>query len=156
MRASRPYFRSTVLLQLFRFESWWRRGPMECSPPDSSVHGILQARTLGWDALPSSRVSSPPRDRTHISYMFCISRWILYHLEQTSKHGLHSFRFHIRNFPTKSCEVLELYSHLHSEKINLFYGRQILLFEWRGLYKSELLQRMWTIYITGKLVQFKI
>ena len=25
--------------------------PMECSPPDSSVHGILQARTLAWVAL---------------------------------------------------------------------------------------------------------
>ena len=25
--------------------------PVECSPPDSSVHGILQARTLAWVAL---------------------------------------------------------------------------------------------------------
>ena len=25
--------------------------PMDCSPPDSSVHGILQARTLQWVAL---------------------------------------------------------------------------------------------------------
>ena len=29
--------------------------PMECSPPDSSVHGILQARKLDWVAMPSSR-----------------------------------------------------------------------------------------------------
>ena len=29
--------------------------PMDCSPPDSSVHGILQARILEWVALPSSR-----------------------------------------------------------------------------------------------------
>ena len=29
--------------------------PMDCSPPGSSVHGILQARTLGWVAVPSSR-----------------------------------------------------------------------------------------------------
>ena len=29
--------------------------PMDCSPPGSSVHGILQARTLGWVAIPSSR-----------------------------------------------------------------------------------------------------
>ena len=103
---------------------------MDCSPPGSFVHGILQARILQRDALPSSRGSSQPRDRTHISYMSCISRWVLYHLGQTRKHGLHSFRFHIRNFPTKSCEALELYSHLHLEKVNLFYGRQILLFEW--------------------------
>ena len=32
--------------------------PMDCSPPGSSVHGILQARTLEWVAMPSSRGSS--------------------------------------------------------------------------------------------------
>ena len=32
--------------------------PMECSPPGSSVHGILQARILEWVAGPSSRGSS--------------------------------------------------------------------------------------------------
>ena len=36
--------------------------PMDCSPPGSSVHGILQAGILEWVALPSSRGSSPPRD----------------------------------------------------------------------------------------------
>ena len=29
--------------------------PMDCSPPDSSIHGILQARTLKWAAIPFSR-----------------------------------------------------------------------------------------------------
>ena len=37
--------------------------PVDCSPPDSSVHGIFQARTLEWVALCSSRGSSPSRDR---------------------------------------------------------------------------------------------
>ena len=32
--------------------------PMDCSPPGSSVHGILQARILEWVAMPSSRGSS--------------------------------------------------------------------------------------------------
>ena len=41
--------------------------PMDCSPPGSSVHGILQARILEWVAMPSSRGSSQPRDRTHVS-----------------------------------------------------------------------------------------
>ena len=36
--------------------------PMDCSPPDSSIHGILQARILEWVAMPSSRGSSGPRD----------------------------------------------------------------------------------------------
>ena len=31
---------------------------VDCSPPDSSVHGILQARILEWIAMPSSRGSS--------------------------------------------------------------------------------------------------
>ena len=32
--------------------------PVDCSPPSSSVHGILQARTLEWVAMPFSRGSS--------------------------------------------------------------------------------------------------
>ena len=38
--------------------------PMGYSPPGSSVHGILQARMLEWVAIPFSRESSQPRDRT--------------------------------------------------------------------------------------------
>ena len=35
--------------------------PMDCSPPGSSVHGIVQARMLERVAMPSSRGSSQPR-----------------------------------------------------------------------------------------------
>ena len=41
--------------------------PLDCSPPGSSAHGILQARTLGQVAMPFSRGSSRPRDRTCVS-----------------------------------------------------------------------------------------
>ena len=41
--------------------------PMDCSPPGSSLHGILQARILEWVAISSSRGSSRPRDRTWVS-----------------------------------------------------------------------------------------
>ena len=44
--------------------------PMDCTPPGSSVHGISQARTLEWTAMPSSRGSSRPRDRTHVFGFF--------------------------------------------------------------------------------------
>ena len=37
------------------------------SPPGSFVHRILQARILEWVAMPSSRGSSPPRDRINVS-----------------------------------------------------------------------------------------
>ena len=41
--------------------------PTDCSPPGSSLHGILQARILGWIAAPFSRGSSQPRDWTQVS-----------------------------------------------------------------------------------------
>ena len=53
--------------------------PVDCSLPGSSVHGILQARILEWVAMSSSRGSSRPRDGTHVSYISCIGRWVLYH-----------------------------------------------------------------------------
>ena len=43
--------------------------PMFCSPPGSSVHGFLQARTLDWVAVPSSRGCSPSRDWIHVSHI---------------------------------------------------------------------------------------
>ena len=52
-------------------------GPMDCSPPGSSVHGIRQARMLVWVAMPSSRGSSQPRGRTCISFISCIGRQVL-------------------------------------------------------------------------------
>ena len=52
---------------------------LDCSPPGSSVHGILQARILDWVAISSSRGSSWPRDWTLIScVVFCIRRRILF------------------------------------------------------------------------------
>ena len=53
--------------------------PMDCSPPGSPVHGILQARILEWVTMPSSRGSSQPRDQILVSYVSCIGRWVLYH-----------------------------------------------------------------------------
>ena len=53
--------------------------PMDCSPPGSSVHGILQAKILEWGAMPSSRGSSQIWDKTRISCVSCFGRQILYH-----------------------------------------------------------------------------
>ena len=41
--------------------------PMDCSPPSSSVHGILQAIILEWIAIPFSRASSRSRDPTWVA-----------------------------------------------------------------------------------------
>ena len=70
--------------------------PVDCSPPGSSVHGILQARILKWVAISFSRGSSQPSDRTRVS---CIAgrHFILWatNSESTAKHsqpirGIHS------------------------------------------------------------------
>ena len=43
--------------------------PTDCSLPGFSVHGILQARILEWIAIPFSRGTSQPRNRTLVSCM---------------------------------------------------------------------------------------
>ena len=42
-------------------------GPMDRSPPGSSVHGIPLGKNIGWAVLPFSRGSSQTRDGTHVS-----------------------------------------------------------------------------------------
>ena len=43
--------------------------PRDCSPPGSSVRGILQASILEWVAILFSRVSSQPRDQNWVSHI---------------------------------------------------------------------------------------
>ena len=50
--------------------------PMDCNPPDPSVHGISQARILEWFAISSSRSSSLPRE-LNLCFLHC--KQILYH-----------------------------------------------------------------------------
>ena len=56
-----------------------------CATPWTVAHqgplsmGILQARTLEWAAVPSSKGSSQHRDQTHVSYVSCSGRWVLHH-----------------------------------------------------------------------------
>ena len=54
--------------------------PMDCSPPGSSVHGILQARTLEWVAIHFFRRSSQPRHQT------CISDILHWHVSTLPQH----------------------------------------------------------------------
>ena len=52
--------------------------PVDYSLPDSSVHGILQARILEWVAIPFCRIF-PTKGSNWVSYASCIGRQILYH-----------------------------------------------------------------------------
>ena len=52
--------------------SWLRTvlcSPTDCSLPGSSVHGVLQARILGWVAMSSSRGSSCLSDQTQVFHI---------------------------------------------------------------------------------------
>ena len=53
--------------------------PMDCSLPGSSVHGISQVRIQEWVAISFFKGFSQPRNRTYISCISCIGRWLLYH-----------------------------------------------------------------------------
>ena len=63
---------------LSHFSCVWLFDSMDCSLPSSSVHGISQARILEWVAMPSSKGSSQPRDRTHVSFLSCTGKQVLY------------------------------------------------------------------------------
>ena len=63
-----PCLSSILKVKALVAQSWptlW--DPMDCSPSDSSVHGILQARILEWVALLFATGSSQSRDGTHVS-----------------------------------------------------------------------------------------
>ena len=52
---------------------------MDCSLSGFSVHGIFQARILQWVAISYTRRSSQPSNQTHITWVFCTGRQILYY-----------------------------------------------------------------------------
>ena len=58
--------------------------PMDCSTPGSSLHGILQAGILEWVDISYFRGFSLPRDRTWVSWVSCIGRWILNYWNQNT------------------------------------------------------------------------
>ena len=53
--------------------------PMDCSPPGSSVHGILQARILEWVAMSSSQRIFQSQGSKLCLMSTCIGRWVLFH-----------------------------------------------------------------------------
>ena len=68
---------NSIIVVVLQLLGWVRPSvtPLDCSLLGSSVHEILQAGIPEWVAIPLSKGSSQPRDRTWVSY---IGRWILY------------------------------------------------------------------------------
>ena len=79
--------------------------PMDCSPPGSSVHRILQARILEWVAMLSSRGSSRPRDQIRISCGSCIPSG------SSTAEPLGKSYFHITNLNSKGNYLFTITSH---------------------------------------------
>ena len=69
--------------------TWVWLWPMDCSLPDSSVHGVFQAKVLEWVAISFARGSSPPRDRTWVSGFAdrCFTVWTTREAPQKEKHA---------------------------------------------------------------------
>ena len=90
--------------------------PHVCSPPGSSVHGILQARILEWVAMPSSRASSRPRDETHVSVFCgpCTGKRILYHRATWVLHGFKSQLCY--SYVKDLGKIFPQHQHLHLSK----------------------------------------
>ena len=98
---------------------------LDCSPPGSSVHGILQARILEQVAISFSRGSSWPKDQTCISF---IGIPILYPLiHQGSPFMFRNSKFPLLELPLLNSCLLYLPVHhwyvfstvtLHYTKLN--------------------------------------
>ena len=89
----------------------WLYNPTDCSWPGSSVHGILYARILAWVAMPSSRGSSQPRDRTLVS---CVYRMASRFLPLSHWGSLHT----------------HTHTHTHIKPISYLSLKTMYLFQW--------------------------
>ena len=125
---------------------------MDCSPPGSSVHGILQARILEWVGMPSSRGSSQTRDWTYVSsllfwqagsipltppgksnvFFWCITN---YH----KLRGLKSYKLTPHSFPGSGTEVP--LSQSHQADIKVLAGVRISSQAWRSFPGSLVAER---------------
>ena len=90
---------------------------MDCSLPiDSiSVYGIILARLLEWVAISYFRVSSRPRDQSHVSF---IGRWILYHSTKSVSNDTSLFNFFNKLHTIFHTEYISIHSHQHFTKVS--------------------------------------
>ena len=137
---------------------------MDCSPPGSCVHGILQARILEWVAMSSSRGASQFTDQTHVSYISCIGRCALYHyghlgsLQYTHVSNTRKFIVYLEtmwNFlliRKKSGAIQQLNTHLPYQRTVQTQGTDGVILErnsrshdscFPNSYPKKLLQTLW-------------
>ena len=109
--------------------------PMDCSPPGSSVHGLLWERILEWGTIPFSSGSFQPRDQTRVS---CIAGrfFIIWSCPAISLLGI---------LPERNENIhphKDWYAKVHS---NIILNRQ----KWKQLKHAstgEWINEMWYVY----------
>ena len=106
---------------------------MDCSPPGSSVHEILQARILEWVAIFLLQGIFWTQDRTLVSCVSCVGRWILYFWRQLGS----SWRW-------GECK----------KKNYLLFSFQLV--KWKSLSCIRLFATPWTIYIVHGILQARM
>ena len=119
--------------------------PIDCSPPHSSICGILQARILEWVAIPFSRGSSPFRDQTRVSCIagrfftvwatrkapdntYIVLKYCLIFIPQNSLH--------------QSRELINFYFISHQKFYEISKKWCILVFIFISLLSSSILERL--------------
>ena len=79
------FFQFTILSSYFVSHHISPWPSLSIKPSITTVYEILQAWMLEWVAIPSSRGSSWPRDRTCVSHVSCTGRQILYYWGSCSR-----------------------------------------------------------------------
>ena len=90
---------------------------IDCSPPGSSVHEIIQARLLEWVAISFSRGSFWPRDQTSFSCVSCLEARFF-----TTEPWQRIPSTYTSNYPSLYCMCVSLFSN----KIQAPQGQDIL------------------------------
>ena len=87
--------------------------PMDYRPPGSSVHGILQARILEWDAITFSRGIFPIQE-LNLALLHCRQSLTLSHQEHHQNH--HKYKGTIRDKITRKT-VIHTHTHTHTHTL---------------------------------------
>ena len=115
--------------------------PMDCSPPGSCIHGILQARILEWVAIPFSRGSPWPREQTCVS---CIEGG-LFTIWATRQafYQVHAKRWKPLLLPKKKIEFGMCNLSLHPIDPHLFPTYMCTSFTKQSLFSETVVDSVW-------------
>ena len=127
---------------------------VNCSPPGSSVHGILQARILERVVIPSSRWSSGYRDQTRVSHVSCIGREV--RTQHTHKYSYESHRYLVpKDLPSNTTFQMLITIFLSPESLCPGPSAFWPLFRWVSFKTTQLLRTPGTFF-QGSSVRFHI